>query len=72
MTSQGIHEFILDNLEFFFAIIVIAQGIILFGQSQIKRWADGIFSEILNYMKATNVLNKNFTKHIEELEKKVK
>lgn len=65
------HQFILDNIGVILAIIVIAQGVILYGQSKIYEWAKITFSEILEFMISTNIINTHHQKVLEEIKKKL-
>lgn len=44
------HQFILDNIETLLAIIVIAQGVILYKQDKIYAWNKAVLSSILSFM----------------------
>ena len=65
------HKFILDNIEIILAIIIVAQGIILYGQSCIKDWCDKAFTSILNFMNSSNTIYKTHREQLEEIRKKL-
>lgn len=64
------HQFILDNIGVFLGIIVIAQAIILYGQSQIYIWTLGVVKSILTFMAASKSLHEVADKEIQALKSK--
>ena len=66
------HQFILNNIEFILAIIVIAQGVILYGQSTIYKWSKEIFGHIATAMTKLAVSNLKGLEAIMEIQEKIK
>lgn len=64
------HQFILDNIGVFLGIIVIAQAIILYGQSQMFVWTVNVIKPILTFMAASKLLHEVADKEIQALKSK--
>lgn len=65
------HEFILDHIETILAIIILAQAIILYGQSKIYDWTRGLLKEVLVFMKASGHLHNSTNSVIKRIKEKI-
>jgi hypothetical protein len=66
-----LHQFVLDYLEFILAIIVIAQGIILWGQNSLHRWALKTLTYLWVITQALSTSSINHDEQLDKLNKKV-
>ena len=66
-----LHQFVLDYLEFILAIIVIAQGTILWFQSTFQKWALKTITYLWVITQALSTSSINHDEQLDKLNKKV-
>jgi hypothetical protein len=66
-----LHQFVLDYLEFILAIIVIAQGIILWSQNGLHKWALKTLTYLWVITQALSTSSINHDEQLDKLNKKV-
>ena len=66
-----LHQFVLDYLEFILAIIVIAQGTILWFQSAFQKWALKTFAYLRVVTQALSISSISHDNELDKLNKKV-